>query len=343
MDLPYYDLSFLLNSDFLNVEAEQIILDVVYRYCMMVILDSAIINRLIRSVRFNYLDFGELLRISSEGKKVFQFSSEFQASLVMEMDRRMKGSYNSLKIEYERPRFNYKTKDPKDLSWNISEVISKWIVEEGNNSRLERTIKLLKLKMEEQYKHHQKVKRRLEDNLNDLLKDKDRFVKRPIADQYKPNNRILELRNDHIIDNNRPKVADIIGNRRPLNIQKPSEPINSNKIEYKFESRRSEEVKGKEKLEELNKMDERQKEILKIDRNINNFKQVDLNSLKRREDMNKRKEATIKQDNNRYANIGIRTPHENRINERPQVIVRRRGDRNGFWTKITNSVNCNIF
>ena len=68
-------------------------------------------------------------------------------------------------------------KDMNELNCNISEVISKWVVEEGNNSKLERKIKLLKFKLEEQYNHNKKIKRRYEEDIKGFMNDKDKYVK----------------------------------------------------------------------------------------------------------------------------------------------------------------------
>jgi hypothetical protein len=50
-----------LESDYLNIEKEYTALDAAYRYGVKVLDDPEVINRLIRGVRFNYLELNDLL------------------------------------------------------------------------------------------------------------------------------------------------------------------------------------------------------------------------------------------------------------------------------------------
>ena len=102
-------------------------------------------------------------------------------------------------------------------------------------------------------------------------------------------------------------------------------------------------MKYKNKLEETKTLEDKKIQKIRANREINIQKNNDMNSLKRREEMNRRKETAASQDGNRFANIGIRTPHDNRVEDRGQIVIRRRANKSDFWKKITNSINWTIF
>lgn len=110
-------------------------------------------------------------------------------------------------------------------------------------------------------------------------------------------------------------------------------------VESKFEPRKSEELKYNNRLEESKITDDKRIQQLRANKEVDNQRFLDMNSLKRREDMNRRKATAASQDGNRFANIGIRTPHDNKVEERGRVVIRRRSNKNDFWQKITNSIN----
>jgi hypothetical protein len=61
----------MLKSDHLAIEKEIVALDAVYRYGMKVIDEPGVINRLVRGIRFSYLDLDDILSTASNEKKLF--------------------------------------------------------------------------------------------------------------------------------------------------------------------------------------------------------------------------------------------------------------------------------
>lgn len=111
LHLAYYDLAFMLHSDHLAIEKEVVALDAVYRYGMKVIDEPGVINRLIRGVRFGYLELNDILSIASNDKKLFSNCTEFQNRLSKEIERRLKLSMNIPVISTIQPlRVRYKSK-----------------------------------------------------------------------------------------------------------------------------------------------------------------------------------------------------------------------------------------
>jgi len=213
LNLPYYDLSFLLESDYLGIEKEFVALDAVYRFGIKVLDDSGVINRLIRAVRFNYLDLNDLLSVASNNRKMFSNSKEFQTYFTQEMERRLRADFSGLKDSYtQSQRICYKIKEHAQTP-NVAQCITKWLVEGNRHGKNERAIRKLKHQLENQYQEHKKIKRKLESDISDILHNRERYVRKCYADT-KPKIEVTRNLRRSNEEEKKPSVLSMLGVRK---------------------------------------------------------------------------------------------------------------------------------
>jgi hypothetical protein len=224
------------------------------------------------------------------------------------------------------------------------------LVEGKRDGKNERIIRKLRQELEHQEKYHKKVKRKYENDIKDLLENKN--IKRPLDSmRYNPKPRVEE-------SERKLSVIDMLGKRRS-DESKKKEGL----IVEKRQTRRSDEKKGSTFIEKViqenrrigddyrqQKIEERQEDIreknyeeFKLNKQIENTKNLNDASFKRRQDMQKRQE-TGGNIGQRFADIGIRTPHE-KAPLKPSMTYVRNGRRNkgGFWESLVNNNMCTIF
>ena len=184
------------------------------------------------------------------------------------------------------------------------------------------------------------MKRKYESDIKDLLEDK--ASRRPINPaRYLPKPRPEE-------SGKKPSIHELLGKRKSEESKKESLEVE------RRPSRRSDEHKPPTFADRViqehrpigdayreQKMKERQEETkekryeeFKLTKQIENAKNLNQDSFNRREDMKRRQEVggNISQ---RFANVGIRTPHEKQPS-RPSTTYVRNGRRNkgGFWRSL---------
>lgn len=225
------------------------------------------------------------------------------------------------------------------------------MVEGKRDGKNERIIRKLRQELLYQERSHKKAKRKYEENIKDLLESK--ASRRPIDPfRYNPKSNtegsgkkdtsILKFFGKRRSDESKKKnlLTEEIKHTRRSDEKKPStfadkvmqqnKPINDN---YRQQ-------KAKERQEEIK---EKNYEEFKISKQIENTKNLNEDSFKRRQDMQRRRE-TGGNIGQRFANIGIRTPHE-KAPPRPSTTYVRNGRRNkgGFWKSLIDNHMCTIF
>lgn len=168
LNLTYYDLSFLINSIHLNIKEEAVALQAVYRYGIKVISDSGVTSRLIKGIRFSYLELGEILNVAHSNLKLFAKSPEFQKKLSDEIERRMKCSHQGNNDSIETPRLRYADSNI-EVPRGVAEEITSWLVKSQTNGRQERMIRRLKYELEREFEDKNKRRRKYEDDVEEIL------------------------------------------------------------------------------------------------------------------------------------------------------------------------------
>ena len=263
---------------------------------------------------------------------------------------------------YQTPRVNYKLKDSSTCV-NVAEAITKWLLEGSRNGKHERIIRSLKLKLEHQHEYHTKVKRKLENDIKDMLDNKEKYIRKCYGDvkpKYDPKKRSSPKEEKKL------SVIDLLGVRKKVGAaqsekgHKRDSPLSKDTTEIENGDKHSSFsfteniLKDDKKIDEdfrQRKIKEREEELkkekyeeFKRQKDIDNQKNLNIESIKRREEMKRRREATGT-FGDRMANIGIRTPHDNGKQSRPTTTYVRNGRRTqqGFWKSLVNQDFCTIF
>lgn len=142
----------------------------VYRYGVKVLSDSGVASRLIKGIRFSYLDLSEILNVAHSNLKLFAKSIEFQRKLSEEIERRMQCSYQGNNDSIEIPRFRY-SGIKVEVPTNVAEEITKWLVESQTNGKQERMIRRLKYELEREFEDKKKRRRKYEEDVNEILRN----------------------------------------------------------------------------------------------------------------------------------------------------------------------------
>lgn len=358
LNLTYYDFSFLIESNYINIEKEYFALDAVYRYIVKVLDDPGVTNRLIRGVRFNYLDLNDILSVASNNRKIFATSSEFQSSLSMEIERRLKAGIVSKSQEPTQPRrINYVDKETESLNSNVAESITKWLVEGNRHGKHERVIRKLKFQLEQQHEQYKKVTKKYEQNIKELIDDRHKHARRFI-DEPKPRLGLLgnKRNSGDKKEETKTSVLGMMGIRKSGTAQSErnskDKRFSEDDKDSVYSFRKKDTLKGKvidedfrarkirEREEELKK--QKKYEDFKKSHEIENTKNLNIDSLKRRDELNKRREngATYA---DRIVNVGIRTPMDPNKRRNTTTIVRGGRRNQGFWKSIANHDFCTIF
>lgn len=315
---------------------------VVYRYGIKVLNDAGVINKLIRGVRFNFLKLEDILSVAHSEVKMFAKSLDFQMKLTNEINRRMMLQIAfSSKIESEKPRITYIGKEFNKDEIKVSEAITNWLLETKSNGKQERMIRKLNYELEKQFQENKKAKRKYENDINDLMNHKRRFISETNLPRRDYDNNKKEERKYSAIEmlgirktEKEPVIARERGKTSPKSNGSQFSFTEKNPIDDDYRQRkireREEELKRQKDYEEFKKKHE-----------IENTKNLNLESLKRREDQNRRKEIGGNYGD-RYSKIEVRTPMDKNQGRSSVTYTRNaRRSKNGVWNKLPDF--CTIF